>query len=276
MAKAIIESLEGIAEALKTEYVKIEAGHPLAAKHLGKFALKVDAVDGVALEDVQGLKNSLSASRQERDEWKKKVLALGDDFDPEVAKAAMAKVKEMENWKPDDKVREQIESAKKQLADKHGKEVGDLKTSLTQREREIEQLLIDAEATRAITEMKGSVKLLLPAIKGACKVVRDADGKLAVQVLQPDGKNPRLSAKAGSTENMTIAEFVESLKSDESYAPAFSGTGARGTGATGGQPQNKQSTQSNSGNTGGAGGQGGSIDYVSALKEQRRAEAGTR
>ncbi len=275
MAKAIIESLEGVAEALKTEYVKIEAGHPLAAKHLGKFALKVDVVDGVALEDVQGLKNSLSASRQERDEWKKKVLALGDDFDPEVAKAAMAKVKEMENWKPDDKVREQIESAKKQLVDKYGKEVDGLKSNLSQREREIEQLLIDAEATRAITEMKGSVKLLLPAVKGSCKVVRDADGKLAVQVLQPDGKNPRLSAKAGSTENMAIAEFVESLKSDESYAPAFAGTGARGTGATGGQPQNKQST-TNNGNAGGAGNQGGSIDYVSALKEQRRAEAGTR
>jgi len=275
MAKAIVDSLEGLSDQLKAEYFKVEAGHPLAAKHLGKFALKVDAVDGVEMQDVTGLKNSLSAARSERDEWKGKVLKLGDDFDVEAARAALAKVKEMDNWKPDDKVREQIDSAKRQLVEKHTKEVNDLRTALSARDREVEELLVDVEIDRAVLEQKGNPKLLRPAIKSSCRVVRGADGKPTVQILQADGKNIRLSGKSGSTENMTITEFVESLKSDDAFAPAFSGTGTKGVGAGSGQrSQGGQGQQGGSGGSGGSGGgSSGDADYVSKLREQRRQDS---
>ena len=51
---------------------------------------------------------------------------------------------------------------------------------------------------------------------------------------------PRVTMVAGSTDPMGITELVKSMRASESYAKAFSGSGATGsgttTGATGGSP----------------------------------------
>lgn len=281
MAKAILKTLEGIGDQLKGEYEKIVEGHPFFAKHPNEFALKVDAVDGIAMEDVQGLKNTVSATRAERDTWMAKAKAFGDDADPVAVKKALKDVEEMKNWSPDKKVAEQIESAKSQLATKHGEEKRALQARIDSMESELSGLLIDAEAIQAISEMGASksAKLLMPFIKQHCRVVRGDDGKATAVVMQEDGKNPRLSAKANSTENMRVREFVESLKAKDDFAFAFPASGAAGAGtqrggskaAGNGGVNNSQRGGQPGGNNGGKG-DGTSLSMVDQLKELRRSQ----
>lgn len=282
MAKAILASLDGLSPDIAKEYEKVEQGHPLASKHLGKFALKVDAVDGVAMEDVAGLKTSLSAARTERDEWKGKVLAYGDIM-PDQAKQHAEIVKRVgEN--PDAKVAEQIEGAKRQLTEKYNKDLGDKDRILSERDREVNELLIDNALTQAlVTAGCKSVKMMLPIAKSMCRVVRGADGKARVEVIDADGKTARLSQKQGSTSNMEIGELVDTLKTDKEFAAVFPGTGASGTGAGGGKGGSPGRPQNGIGGTRGAtgaegeGGGGGNGSYgesaVDRLKQARREDA---
>lgn len=278
MAKAILASLDGLSADVAREYEKVEQGHPLAKTHLGKFALKVEAVDGIAMEDVGGLKGALSSTRQERDEWKGKVLAYGDIM-PDTAKANAETVKKLGD-NPEAKVTEQIEGAKRQLTEKYNKDIGDKDRIISARDAEVNELLVDnaLQAQLAAAGCK-SIKMMLPIAKAMCRVVRGEDGKAKVVVMQEDGKSPRLSQKQGNTGNMDLEELVGSLKVDKEFALAFAGTGASGTGAAsgkGGKPvQGQQGGGAGGGGGSGDGGAGGTFgeSYVDKLKAIRREEA---
>ena len=229
MARAILDTIDNLPELLKAEYVLVGEGHPLAGRFKGRYALKVDPVDGVSMEDVIGLKQSVSELRVKRDELTGIVSAFGD-MRPEDAKNAVAKLKEMQDWTPEQKVQEQIEAAKAQVQSKASAREQELLRTLVSRDSEVDSYLVDSSAVSAIARHQGESKLLLPIVKSNCRVVRDPDGRARVVVLQADGKTPRITNKQGSTDNMGIEEFIESLKADDAYARAFDGTKTKGTG----------------------------------------------
>jgi len=196
----------------------------------GRYRLAVESVGGYSLEDVVGLKGALAEIRQKADE-RKKSLEKFADLDPDKARTAMEKLEEMANWTPDEKVKEQIEAIKSQLTEKYTGEVKGRDDKINHLLRQLEEHLVTAAATSAITKHKGNVDLLLPHVKAAVRMVED-DGKFTARVYGPDG-NPKISMKQGSQDLMSIEEHVATMKQSDAFAPAFAGTGATGGGATG-------------------------------------------
>ncbi|MBN2312360.1 MAG: hypothetical protein JXM79_00430, partial [Sedimentisphaerales bacterium] len=94
------EAYNGLSNDLKKEYVKQDDG---------TYRLDVTPVGDFALENVKGLKTALSSERTAREAAETKLKSF-DGLDGAKARDALKKVEEMTNWKPEDKVKEQIEA----------------------------------------------------------------------------------------------------------------------------------------------------------------------
>lgn len=230
--KAVVDSIDDIAEAHRDLYK--EDGD--------KFILQVEPVNGFALENIEGLKGTLGKEMTKRKALEKEVLKY-KDLDPDKAREALAKLEELGNLDPakeaDRIVAERLEAAKKQLLDRHTKEIGDRDAKVGNLTKTIESLLIDNAATSAIAELKGAVKLLLPHVKSHTRV-READGKYVVEVVDAEG-NARIGNSKGDP--MTIKDLVQEMRQSEEFGRAFEGSGHSGGGTQhgngGGSPQNK-------------------------------------
>ena len=269
--KAILDSIAGLADVVAKEY-KLQTDGP----HKGKYMLDVEAVGDIMLDDVGGLKRSLSAARSERDEASQRLRAFGETTPAQFAEM-QEKIKKMATMTDSEKVTAQIEAAKQQLVQKHEGELKSLKETIGQRDAETADLLIRSEATRILAKMGAKGTLLLPHIAARTRVVRDESGRAKVIVLQPDGKNPEISRRPGNNNNMDIEELIEIMSKDETYAPAFPGTGASGTagsgkGSSSGARGSSASGGSGGGGTGGGGGgdSGEGLDAVGRLAALRR------
>jgi hypothetical protein len=94
--------------------------------------------------------------------------------------------------------------------------------------KQLEDILIEGESLKAITEHGGNAKLLTPVIKNRIKAI-DKDGELIVQVLGEDG----LQGFTKDNKPLTISDLIEGMKADEVYAGAFDASGLSGSGAKG-------------------------------------------
>lgn len=225
--KAILDKLDGLSEDIKKEY---KAG---TGDMAGKFLLDVTPVSDFALENVKGLKTALSSERTSRETLERQVSAF-KDIDPDKARDAIKKVGEMKDWKPDDKVREQIEAIKTQLVEKHKGEITGKDTNIATLTKQLEMNMIIAAGSQAVVSnggTKDAPKVLSPHIERSTRM-RQVDGQFIVDVVDSDG-NVRISPTAGSTSPMTINELVLEMKDTDAFAPMFAGSGASGSGASG-------------------------------------------
>lgn len=115
-----------------------------------------------------------------------------------------------------------------QLLEKVQKDIDSRETRIKTLSAALERKLVDAEATSAIANAKGSAKVLLPHIKAHVKVVEE-DGEFVVHVVDSKG-NQRIGDSKGTP--MTIAQLVEEMKQDPDFARNFEGTGSSGGGAS--------------------------------------------
>lgn len=238
--KALItkEDWEKLDSKLQSEYTEKD----------GKHLLDVTSVDGWALEDVTTLKSSLQKERSNAATGSSRVKELEaqfKDIDPIKAREALAKIAELADYDPDKKLAEAKKEFEASLVAKFDKDKATLlakhTTDMDTKQKDYEvvaaqlrESLVDAEATRAVSEAKGSVELLNPIIRQTVSMKKQDDGTYKPAILDGEG-NPRLSPRSGSTEWMTISEYVNELKENEVFARAFDGSGASGSGATGGQ-----------------------------------------
>lgn len=216
-------------KALVTDLETVDEAHrPLYVEKDGIYVLDVEAVEGFALENVAGLKKTLSIELSGRKAAERKLEAFAD-LDPEAARNALAKVEEMSTWTPDDKVKEALAAREKALNDKWSKDYAGVKASLDSTTKQLEKHLLDNAIKDAITERKGNVRLLLPHVRQQVKLHKTDDGQLVPVVVGDDGE-PLFSKKSGSgTAHMSIAELVETIAKTDDFAPAFQGDGATGT-----------------------------------------------
>jgi hypothetical protein len=206
-----VDDLEGLDEAVRALYVEDEEE--------GGYSLDVE-IDG--LEDPEPLRANNRKLLKQLDQIRKK----NKDIEPHYTELLEAQQKADEDAA---KKKGDYESLIRQKDEKHQAE---LKKHIDEAETlktEIVSHLVDKTATEAIAKAKGSVTVLLPHVKGACRCAKDDDGRWKVEVLGPDGR-PRLNSKGEAP--MTIAEFVEELKSKDEFAVNFEGSGATGGGAT--------------------------------------------
>lgn len=210
---------------IKSEYAKGQDG---------SYVLQVEGVNGYALDNVVSLKDALSGERKLTGELKQKLKGL-EDLNVDEAREALAKVKEMKDWKPDDKVAEMIRQKEEALSSKFKGEVEKATGRSKSLQAQLEKALIDGAGAAAIAKHKGNVVALMPHLRGAAKLVENNDGSFSVRFVGQDG-NELITKKPNSTEYMGAEEFVEVvLKSDENFMPLFEGVGASGFGSNSGR-----------------------------------------
>jgi DNA-binding transcriptional MerR regulator len=210
----IVETLETVAEPLRANYTKTEDG---------KFRLDLEGY-----EDPVGLKSALDKERKAAKEAARQSsqwASLGKT--PEEIQSLIEAQRKAEEEKA---VKGgEWEKLKQQMNEAAQKERAQLEQKLQSKDKAIERYLIDAQATTAIADLKGSSALLLPHVKAAVRVVEDA-GEFAIRVVDSAG-NPRVNGKG---EFLTIKDLVSEMRQSDIYAPAFASTGSTGGGASGG------------------------------------------
>lgn len=217
--KAILTALDQAPEALREHYTERD----------GKFVLGVEPVDGYSLEDVTGLKSALGAERTKREQYERDVIKF-KDLDPDKARAALAKLAELEGIDPTkeaDKIaNSKFEAAKAQLLEKHQGEISqrdDRNAFLTST---VDNLLREQQATAALAAQKGNVEVLLPHILGATRTV-EKDGKFVVEVIDKAG-NIRIADAKGTP--MDLTALVAEMRESKTFAANFEGDGQGGGG----------------------------------------------
>lgn len=224
MAKAKLASLDGLSEELKREYKQREDGN---------FYLTVDEVDGWALEDITGLRNTVGTTREERDKlqranraWEKLGVTVEEATD------LIAQAKKFQDLDPKDieakskvEIDARVEAANKKKDAEVGKVVADLEAKLLKSNKTAERVMKRQAATEAIIAAKGNPKLLLPIIEQQAVLVETDDG-MRVDIVDEQGK---VRYGKGGKE-MDFEQLVEEIKGQGDYAGAFESETRPGTG----------------------------------------------
>jgi|15BtaG_2_1085339.scaffolds.fasta_scaffold00847_11 hypothetical protein len=221
--KAIISASahDELGESIQPEYAKGDDG---------RFYLSVDPVDGYRLEDVSGLRSALERERENARTAKASVDAFGD-LTPDAARAAIAKAEKLSgDISETDKFRDAIAAREAQFVEKHTAEITSEKEKSGQLMGQLERHLIDAAATAAINASKGNVRLLLPHVRGAVRMIEGPHGDYVAQVVDPATGVPKVTLKPGSQDPMSVAELVDTMKGSDDFGSAFAGSGNRGLG----------------------------------------------
>jgi hypothetical protein len=233
--KALLESLDGLPEAVAAEYTKREDG---------KFVLNVEKVaDGdngeLELAPVSKLKSALEAERTNVRNANAKLAAF-KDLDPVKAKEALGKVAEMQTWKPETEVENRIKLLKEELATANKTEKEALQKRISRAEAQLKKTLVTNVAVAAIQKAKGSVTLLLPHVERSIRM-REQDSEDQPYLVEVVNEKGDVAVGDGAGNPMTIDQLVAKFQASDEFAPAFAPSGASGSGASNGRQQQKGS-----------------------------------
>lgn len=247
MLDAKRDNLDGVSDSDKTHYIEKE----------GKFYLQVNKVDGLALEDVTGLKSTVEKLRTNERSLTSSLKSVNDelvsvtdkfkDIDPEAAKTALSKLTEIQNWNGDTKIKEAVTLAtttvegKMQgkidaLVAKQMETVTGLQKELTDSQNQLQDAIVNTRIVEAIVAEGGNVNLLIPHVKTQVKMVKGSNGKWKPEVVKEDG-TVRIGDNSGN--DMTIVQLVQEMKAQDTYAAAFPGVQSSGGGRDGSNSDNK-------------------------------------
>lgn len=218
-----LTSLDGVPAEFAGLYKAVEGGsgfsiHPDLKTHVG------------------GLVSALDKERKLNKTAKDGLLAwsaLGET--PDAVKTKLDELTESAAGKANfDKLKLDMELAHGKLLSAKDAEVGKMRGTL-------EQYLVDAEATTALSEAKGAAALLLPHVRASVKVMEE-NGKYVVRIVDKDG-DARGDGKGGF---MTIKDLVSEMRHSETFGRAFEATGATGGGkpSAGGKPGARETDRS--------------------------------
>jgi hypothetical protein len=207
MLKAIYKDVGEIPEELKDYYKEDN----------GVYILKVEGQDGYQLENVQGLKSALQNERNEAKTLKQTLAQYGDikpdDIPTLKQKSSLA-----------DSSSDEINSIKSNYT----KKLNDLQSQLQSKDKVMNDYLINAEINRVLSSVPlidNGAALLRPHITGNIKVI---EGKVCPV---DNSGNPMISNQPNNLGNMSIDEYVESMKTNKVYNSLFKGDNIQGMGS---------------------------------------------
>ena len=182
--------------------------------------------DGWALEDVAGLKRTLSEERTSRKALEKAVAQFEGIDDAAAAREALTQMRAGAL-----KSSKELDEFRKQLEAKVGADLAKKDQAVSALTKQLTEQLVDGAALKAIAEAGGNPKLLMPILRSAVKAEMGTDGTFAVTLHDEQGKQ-LVSTAAGATGPMGIAEFVSQLRTQPEFKGAFAGSGTGGSGAS--------------------------------------------
>ena len=244
MLKAVLNSLDGLSDEMKEHYVEKDS----------KFILAVTKVDGLSLENVDGLKNTVSTLRTSEktllqeakvaEDATKALQAKLDEttetykgIDAEQARSALSKISEIKNWDGETKVKEAVELAVTQIEQKmqtkidtvvqqHSTEKESLQKELVDSQSQLQNAIVTTKIVEAISKESGNVDVLMPHVKSQVVMIKDAHGKWKPEVQNKDG-DPRVNNDGA---DMSVIQLVQEMKSQDTFAGCFPGANSQGTG----------------------------------------------
>lgn len=214
--KALLDSLDGIPETIAAHYTKTTDG---------KFVLSVEESAGYALENVAGLKQALLAEREAHKQASKALKNYEGIDDAAAARDALEKLKAGQL-----KGSAELDAYRKQLEEKVAKDLQAATGRVSAYERQLQELRFGTEARDAITKAKGKPTLLLPILERRMRWETSGEGQMSYHLVGDDGK-VLTTKRPGSADPMTVAEYIETLKTQPDYAPAFEATAPAGSGS---------------------------------------------
>lgn len=222
MLDAIRDSIE--------ELTEVEQGH--YEERDGRFFLDVGTVDGMALEDVTGLKTTVETLRASERKLKssfERIEKKYEDIDPDEARNAISKFLEVKNWDGDTKIREAQEAVKRELVKQHTKKMEALQDELADTQTQLTDAIVNTKIVEALQAEEGNVELLLPHVKKHVRMVKNSAGKWIPEVTN-ESNEPRVGDSDGNA--MTITQYVLEMKTQKTFAAAFPGANSTGSGGS--------------------------------------------
>jgi len=221
--KAFVKNLTDVDEAHRTFYREVDGGH----------ILDITSTNGYALENVDGLKTTLGKFKT-RAETAETTLATfrnddGELLDITALKAAAKKGTELEGKVPE--VKTAVEAALAEAQTLFDQKYTTLEGIVEKRTSQLQRVLVDDQATKALVTHKGNIRLLLPHVRSQVQT-KEVDGEFREFIVDAEG-NPRLTLKDGKTADMTIEDLVLEMSESEDFLAAFDGTGESGSGNQG-------------------------------------------
>lgn len=221
----IVESLDGLDNA--------DAYTPTAEGRYVLSDLPIDLPEGYAIEDVNGLHNTIGATRKERDAMKAQLAKLQDmakkfeGLDPDEARKTMERIR-----KGDFESKDAVEAVRRDMEREFGEREKTLTGQLEGLKSSTLKSHIGGEFQSACSAMNANAKLLAGAmnqIRGEWVQGEDGAPRMEVTVVDDRGEVRYSKHPNRRGQPMTPREFVESLRDDPDYGPAFpkaSGSGA--------------------------------------------------
>lgn len=223
---ARVDNLDGVPEQYRPFYAEGEEGFDLDAD------LKAAITSGANLSTTVE-KERKKAAQAERELKAFKALADTPDKIAELIQTAraeaaeeIASLKKLVDEKGD--ARQQFEKLKSDMEAAHRKALDAKDAQVSSIEGSLRKYLIENAAIAAISEAKGKVKPLLPAVASRLKLFQES-GEYVVRVVDNDG-DPRGDGKGGY---LDIKGLVAELREDGDYSPLFEASGVSGSGAQG-------------------------------------------
>ena len=201
----------------------------------GGYKLDTVSVNGYDVRNIDNLKSALEKERASRSELEGKLKGFGD-MDPKAAASALKRMEELAGSDPKKEMAEQIKLREEQLIGRHNEAMADSMKERQRLELKLKDVLVTQKASAAILELGGSVPLLRHEVERHVRLkettMADGSKDYAAEVFDPVTGVARI----GGTEAqpMTIGQLVGELKNQDAFKPAFSGTGATGSGGTNG------------------------------------------
>lgn len=208
-----------VPDGLKDHYVPLDNG---------TFQLDVTLPnDNWEFGDISGLKSALGKTKSDLTQAKNALKAFGDYSaeDVQTSMNELAKLRDQAGKAPDaDTIRAQIAQ---ELGQQHAAQMKEWETKYTAQQKQLHDVTVKSTAMKAIQDAGGNVDLLLPHVLGNARMDVGEDNRVATVVHDAEG-NPRFN---GQGQPMTVNELVEGMKANTSFAAAFAGSGATGSGS---------------------------------------------
>lgn len=228
--KAVVDNLEKIDE----KY------HDLYTEQDGVYVLNVEPSEGMALENVEGLKETLNKVNKENRTLKRDLKKF-DGLDPDEAKKALDKLDELGDLDPEKDAeriaQEKLEKGQEKLIAPFKEENQKLKDRNDKLLNSLQKSSIESAALRAVEQYGGSARLLMPHIRDRVKLVENDDGEFDIQVVDEGGDLRTKADREGKVHEMSVEDLVGEMRESEEFAPAFNGTAQSGGGTPPGGPK---------------------------------------
>jgi hypothetical protein len=213
--KAVIEKADhdALPEALKEFYVEKN----------GKFVLEAEVEEH---PELTGLKNTVAALRKERSAAEAKLAEYSDLGDITKAKAALAKIQELEETEA--KKSGEWEKLKTQMVERHATEKAELNQKMKDLENDVSSLVVDREIVTVLSdpEIGGKPRSLLPHMRGRVKAVKE--GGVWKPIVHDGNGTPQVADGSGAP--MTIKALALEMRKDPDFAPLFVSQSRSGSG----------------------------------------------